>query len=127
MSTFRADVGDYRLTWAVRYIGSVFAPPLEEFNNIVESSVGDTCLGPFFDDVNCRDISYADNYFRHDMSVYYEGDVWTIGGGLRNVFDESPPQVDSNTFITSYNNTPVGAGYDLFGRTLFLNVQARFE
>ena len=127
MSTFRADVGDWRVTWATRYLSSVSAPPLEDFNNIVESASGDTCLGPIFDDVNCRDISYADNYFRHDASLYYRGDVWTIGGGLRNVFDEAPPQVDANTFITSFNNTPVGAGYDLFGRTMFVNIQARFE
>ncbi len=127
ITSIRADIGDYRVTWGTRYLGSVSAPPLEPFNNIVESGSGDTCLGPIFDDVNCRDISYADNYFRHDMSIYYRGDVWTLGGGFRNVFDEAPPQVDANTFITTFNNTPVGAGYDLFGRTLFLNVQARFE
>ncbi|HNP64462.1 MAG TPA: TonB-dependent receptor [Woeseiaceae bacterium] len=127
MSTFRAEFGDYRVTVATRYMASVFAPPLEAFNNIWDSANGDTCLGPSFDDVNCRDISYADNYFRHDLSLYYLGDAWTFGIGLRNVLDEAPPQVDSNTNITSFNNTPVGAGYDLFGRTLFLNVQARFE
>ena len=127
MSTFRADFGDYRFTWATRYLASVVAPPVEAFNNIWDSNNGDTCLGPSFDEPNCRDVSYTDNYFRHDASLYYRGDVWTIGGGLRNVLDEAPPQVDPNTNITSFNNTPVGAGYDLFGRTLFLNVQARFE
>jgi len=63
------------------------------------------------------------------MSVYYYGDRWTFGGGIRNVFDEKPPVVDHSEEFVEYNlvnNTPIGYGYDLRGRTYFLNVAVNF-
>ncbi len=86
----------------------------------------DTCLGTALGDVNCRDVGFADNYFVHDMSVYYYGDKWTLGAGLRNVFNEAPPEVDSGA-VFSFRNVPFGAGYDIFGRTLFLNAVFRWQ
>ncbi len=124
----RFDMNDWRLTWETSYIGSVEEDPLEvdEFGNIFGSTViGDTCLGPNFGDVNCRDIGFADDYFLHNLSVYYYGDVWTFGGGIRNVFDKEPPFVDG-TEILAINNTPIGYGYDLRGRTFFINIGASF-
>ena len=76
--------------------------------------------------MDCRDVGWTDNYFRHDASVTYAGDVWTIRGGLRNVFDEWPPQIDTDEIGSAWNNTPMGRGYDIMGRMLFLNVIARF-
>ena len=60
------------------------------------------------------------------MSLYYYGDVWTLGGGIRNVFNEEPPTVDGNE-VFAFNNVPFGAGYDYLGRQLFLNVVWRWE
>jgi len=66
----------------------------------------------------------------HSASVYYRADNWTVGAGVRNVFDEEPPRIDG--YSTSYNiwsvsNTPIGYGYDLNGRTFFIDLQTRFD
>ena len=73
----------------------------------------------------CRDYADTGNYFLHHVSVYYYGDRWTVGGGIRNAFDKNPPVVDG-TEITALNNTPLGYGYDANGRTYFLNVGINF-
>jgi iron complex outermembrane receptor protein len=123
----RFDMDNWRLTWETNYIGSVEQDPLEvdEFGAIIGTpTIGDTCFGPP-SDVLCRDIGFADDYFLHHVSLYYYGDVWTFGGGIRNLFDEEPPFVDG-TEILAINNTPIGYGYDLRGRTFFLNVGVNF-
>ncbi|MDZ7767609.1 MAG: hypothetical protein U5K38_00275 [Woeseiaceae bacterium] len=58
--------------------------------------------------------------------MFFYGDVWTFGGGVRNLFDEEPPFVDG-TEILSTNNAPLGYGYDLNGRTFFVNIRATFD
>ena len=127
LSIFRADIGDWRVSWSTRYISGVAQDPLgvDEWSNV--TGIGDTCLGEDNGDVDCRDIGYADNYFRHDASLTYRADSWLIRGGLRNVFDEAPPQVDNSEVGGVYNNTPMGRGYDIYGRTFFLNLQMAFE
>lgn len=125
----RADFGKWRVTWSTRYISSVAENPLaaEEFTNY-PNGTADTCLGEDFGDVDCRDVGWADNYFRHDVSAYWRGDVWTLGAGIRNLKNEWPPQVDSDARIGAvFNNTPMGRGYDTFGRTYFVNVAASFQ
>ncbi len=121
----RADFDDWRLTWSTSYIGTVNqdADGVDDFSDAFTFS--DTCLGPP-DDELCRDVGFASNYFLHSASVYYYGDVWTFGAGVRNVFDEEPPFVDG-TEILSKNNAPIGYGYDIMGRTYFLNVAAKFD
>lgn len=125
----RFDMGKWRVTWSTRYIDAVAEHPLaaDDFGNVLEGG-GDTCLGPLGDDVSCKDIGWAEHYYRHDMSVYYRGDVWTLGAGVRNLQNEWPPQVDNDARIGYvFNNTPMGQGYDIFGRTYFVNIQAAFE
>lgn len=122
----RADIGDFRFTWAARYLGSVEqdALTIDEFGNAIDGTA-DTCLGPAGGDVNCRDVGFAEDYFLHSMSIYFYGDVWTFGGGMRNVFNEAPPLVDGSE-VLAVNNAPLGYGYDLNGRVYFLNVAAQF-
>ena len=128
----RADIGDYRYTWSTRYIGNVAGDPdlVEQygFDNYLSNPDYGACGGPALGDVNCRPILWTDNYFRHDFSAYFRGDVWTIGIGARNVFNEEPPLVDGidNVVFQSFN-VPLGAGYDMNGRTYFFNVQAAFK
>ena len=123
-SGFRFDYADYRLTWETRYLSSVVQDPdgIDEFGTAFD--ISDTCDGPP-DDVLCRDYGDTDNYFLHNVSMYYNGDQWTFGGGIRNVFNEKPPVIDG-TEIQSINNTPIGYGYDINGRTYFLNVAVNF-
>ena len=125
-ASFRADVGDWRWTWQTRYISDIEqdVDGIDEFDDV--TGIADTCLGPANGDELCRDVGFADDYYVHSTSIYYYGDVWTIGGGVRNVFDDEPPQVDSSE-VFSIRNTPIGVGYDLNGRTYFLNIAANFQ
>ena len=124
-SYFRVDYDDFRFVYELRYTGSVTQDE-REIDDFDEAITGgsNSCSGPP-DDVLCRDYADAENYFLHNVSFYYYGDRWTFGGGIRNMFDEAPPVVDG-TEIQSYNNTPLGYGYDLRGRTYFFNVQVNF-
>jgi iron complex outermembrane recepter protein len=127
----RVDFSDYRLTWQTRYLSDVEqdVAGIDEFNDIFGSAAAgrsDTCGGPALGDVLCRDVGFADDYYNHAVSLYYYGDVWTIGGGIRNVFEEKPPMVDT-TEVQAVRNSPIGYGYDLNGRTYFLNVAASFQ
>jgi iron complex outermembrane receptor protein len=120
----RADLDKWRVTWETNYQSAVDTDPaaVDEFSSIF--GIADTCLGPP-DDVKCRDITSTDSYMIHHISLYFYGDVWTFGGGVRNLFDEEPPFV-SSTEVLAYNNTPLGYGYDLQGRTYFFNIAASF-
>jgi iron complex outermembrane recepter protein len=128
-AVFRADFSDYRLTWSTRYISSVrLDPDLRAdlpFSNVVEGG-SFTCLGPDAGDVNCQPVGEAEDYFRHDVSLYYYGDTLTFGFGARNVFDEVPPLVDGDAVFSAWN-VPFGAGYDINGRQYFINVALAFD
>ena len=71
-----------------------------------------------------RDYAKADDYFLHSTSLFYDADSWTVGAGIRNVFNKEPPVVDGSE-VLSYSNTPIGYGYDLQGRTFFFDVVYR--
>ncbi|MET1254690.1 TonB-dependent receptor domain-containing protein [Aliikangiella maris] len=120
-----AKVGDWRATWQTYYVGSVGEDPddVDEFSDI--SGTSSTCLGGA-NDVLCRDFGEADKYMTHTASLYYYGDSWTVGAGVRNIFNEEPPVVDGNS-ILAVNNAPIGAGYDLQGRAYFLNLSKTFK
>lgn len=122
---FRAEVGRWRFTWSTRYIGSVAQDPqgVDDWSDVFDGG-SSTCLGPSRNDFQCRDVGYADKYLRHDASVYYRRDIWSVGLGVRNLQNTWPPQVDSDEVSFVYNNTPLGRGYDISGRTVFLNVEA---
>ena len=124
-SNIRLDLDKWRLTWEARFLGAVDQDPLiaDDFSDINSSPRSDTCLGPP-DDVLCRDYAAADRYWRHSLSLYYFADTWTLGGGVRNLFEEDLPQVDGSE-ITSFSNTPLGYGYDVNGRTYYLNFEYR--
>ena len=124
-SGIRVDYGDWRVTYETRYLASVSqdAAGVDAFDQGITGG-SDTCIGPPTD-VLCRDYGDADNYFLHHLSMYYYGDVWTFGGGIRNLLDEEPPVVDG-TEVLAINNTPIGYGYDINGRVFFLNIAANF-
>ena len=115
----RLNVDDFRLTWIVNYIGDTQYDPdfVDEFSDAFNLS--DTCLGPP-DDVLCRDYADTPSYVTNSMSLYWYGENMTVGGGVRNVFNKAPPLVDGTEWVT-INGVPLGSGYDLMGRTYFLN------
>ena len=119
----RVEYDDFRVTWETRYISSVNQDPdgVDAFSTAFAAS--DTC--GVLDSNTCRDYGETDNYFLHNLSMYYFGDMWTIGGGIRNLLDEEPPVVDG-TEVLAINNTPIGYGYDINGRVYFVNLQVNF-
>ena len=125
----RVDYERWRLSWQSRYLG-----PNEGYHGF-EDEYGDingtpffssTCLGPPTD-VQCKDVETAPDYWIHHASLTYRGDDWRIVGGVRNVFDKSPPQVDTFEVGGVVANTPRGAGYDLNGRLYFLTATISFD
>ncbi|WP_158078636.1 TonB-dependent receptor domain-containing protein [Microbulbifer mangrovi] len=128
---FRVEYDKYRFTWTTQYLGAVEQADeyIDEFSDIYDTNgtgvFSDTCIGAANGGVDCRDVGFADDYMIHHASLYYYADTWTAGLGVRNVFNEAPPQVDGSE-ITAVNNTPIGYGYDLQGRTLFMNLQKNF-
>ncbi len=125
----RFEYDRWRLTWETRFRRGVQQDPrfVDSYGDIWSSTgnFADTCQGPGYDDFTCRDYAEAENYFLNNLSVYYTADRWSFGLGVRNVFDEWPPQVDDSEAVT-VNNTPIGYGYDLFGRTVFLDFEINF-
>jgi len=122
---FAFDYDDWRLLWEINYLGSVEQRSefIDEFDDAI-TGIADTCFGPP-DDVLCRDIGFAKNYMRHGVSLYHRGDVWILGAGIRNLFGEKPPFVNSDE-VQAINNSPIGYGYDLQGRTFFINAAYNF-
>ena len=119
----RLDYDRWRLSWTARYVDGMDTDPagVDDWSDAFVAS--DTCLGPP-EDLLCRDVGFAGSYMVHSASVWYSADSWLVGAGASNVFDKSPPQVDG-TEVFAINNTPIGAGYDLHGRTYFLNASMR--
>lgn len=123
----RLSYGDWFARWQTRYISkqSIDERFYDPFNHALGPTPrGDTCLGPP-DDLLCRDVAWASEYMVHRASFGYNADTWAVIAGVRNVFDEAPPEVDGSE-ILSVNNSPIGAGYDLNGRVFFLNVGWEF-
>ena len=118
----RADYGKWRFAWTTFYLGSVHQDPdgLDDWEEGI-TGVSDTCYGPP-DDLLCRDVGFADDYYMHSVSLGRIGDQLQISGGIRNLFDTPPPVVDGNE-VFSTNNSPIGYGYDYRGKRYFLTVR----
>jgi iron complex outermembrane receptor protein len=125
---FFADYEDWRFTWSTRFIGAVsqdieFRDEFDDAGGTQGTGFfGDTCLPG---ECVSRDVGRADAYFNHTASVRYNRDTWTAIFGVDNVFHVAPPLVDGDE-VFSIRNRPIGAGYDVFGRTFFFNVAKSF-
>ena len=119
----RVDYDRWRASWQARLHGRVQqeVTAVDEWSDINGSS--DTCLGPP-DDVLCRDVGSVGNYWLHHLSGSYDADTWRLTLGVRNLFDEPPPEVDGSE-ISSTSNVPLGAGYDFLGRIYFLGASIK--
>lgn len=118
-SQMRVEYDKWRIQLRSNFIAAVQqdVEDIDEFSDIFGTS--DTCLGAP-DDLQCRDVGFAKDYMIHTLSVSYIEDNWAVTLGARNVFDKAPPRVDG-TEITSVNNAAIGYGYNMMGRTIYLN------
>ncbi len=107
------------LYWRIDIQGRSQNEP-EEYKNS-----GTTCSEE--KNITCRDITKLPDYFLHTFSVNWKPSSWSFTAGIRNVFDDRPPFVaDSAAWNVSILNVPTGSGYNLLGRSLFLNVRKSF-
>ena len=80
--------------------------------------------GDTFPDGSCLQYDDVDSYTIHDLSTAWRGDNIVVRFGVTNVFDDAPPITNNNQlFDPDLNGSGVGGvGYDLRGRTYFVNV-----
>ena len=129
-STIRLTYEKWNVMLRSNYISSVDQDPLarDPYSDIYDTNetgyYGDTCLGEGYYDT-CRDVGHADDYMTHSLSVTYKEDNWAINVGARNIFDKEPPRVDGSE-VSSVNNVPIGYGYNLMGRSLYVNFAYQF-
>ena len=115
----------WTMNWQTRYLGAVAqdADAVDEFSDAFTFS--DTCLGPP-DDELCRDLGETGSYMVHNVSLFYREDNWTLGMGVRNLEDKAPPLADPSE-VLGVKARPIGYGYDVFGRTFFVNASYNFD
>ena len=71
--------------------------------------------------------SYTEAQWRHGAAVAWEGDTWEFAFGVRNLFDEHPPQVSPEVVQTSAGNSALRAtSYDYLGRRFYTSISKRF-
>jgi iron complex outermembrane receptor protein len=111
---------DFRLNWFSRFIDSGADDGIERD----WSTNTPACDGL---DFPCRAVSYTDSYLVHNVSFVYTQDDYQVTLGVQNVFNEEPPRVDASGFGRTFSrrNIPLGAGYDTFGRTVFVSFGLR--
>ncbi|NCP64918.1 MAG: TonB-dependent receptor [Paraglaciecola sp.] len=111
------DYNDFRLTWRTQFLGSGEADDPGEFD-----PDGIPCDGLA---ASCRPVYYTKDYVKHDVALSYAWDNMNMTFGVRNVFNKAPSKVDG-AGVFSIRNFPLGVGYDIYGRTAYLNFAASY-
>jgi len=109
----RFDVGDWTFNWATDLIGK--GSDTEAFGGDV---FGSQRYGTFV-----KYKQYTEFTAYHDISVRRKFDTWTVVGGITNLFDERAPSASAGQF--RLGNAALN-GYDLVGRSLFVNVSKKW-
>lgn len=105
--------GDWQVLWQSRYISSMIEDnddPEDE-----QTSFFNPCVQA--EDGPCLSFDNLSDYWVHDASITWRGESIVVRGGVNNVFDNAPPLSNNNSL-----GAIGGIGYDLGGRTLFLNL-----
>ena len=112
-----ASYDDVRFNWRANYISGE-QDATEDF-----ATNNSPCFGL---GVGCRPVAATDSYWLHTTSVAWEPGDWTFTLGMANVFDEEPPLMDTLAPETQFNNVPLGANYDIYGRRMFFAMKRAF-
>lgn len=104
---------DFTYNWFTDYIGPASNERFADTPGGIEEAYFGTLVN-----VDYR----AEAVFYHGLSLEYETDQWRFIAGVRNVFDEAPPQVSAEAATVRGNTPLVGTQYDLRGRRGFVQV-----
>mgnify|MGYP001604327605 FL=1 len=107
------DVGDWSFLLQSRYISEMIYDVQEDTTEATSGFYSCVQAG----DTPCLLDETMEDYWVHDVSAAWRSDTWVVRLGVRNVLDEAPPITDDNAL-----SVLGGIGYDLLGRTVFLNV-----
>ena len=128
---FQVSYEDWSVTWGINYIGAVSQDPssVDPYSDVYDTNgtgyYSDSCMGVAFGTTDCRDVGYADDYMLHSLGLGYSAESWNVSLSASNVFDKAPPRIDTAQ-VFGRNNTPLGAGYDLMGRVISLELGVQF-
>ena len=65
-------------------------------------------------------------YWLHTLSARYETERYSLTAGIRNLFDKDPLKISAtDPFVNTISNMPLQSGFDPYGRTFFINAQAK--
>ncbi len=117
------EYSDFRLNWRTDYLSS--EDESIYYNGLVDGGfdVYAPCDGL---GVLCRPYHKTTNYMTHTMSLSWQPQDWFFTLGVSNIFDKEPPLLDGNVPHTQVNNVPLGVGYDILGRRIFLAASKSF-
>lgn len=73
-------------------------------------------------ETSTRDLEVP-SYFEHRISLRYQADNWKTIFGVRNLTNETPPEISAGPIFARVGNSPLYSGYDYVGRELFVNFQ----
>ncbi len=140
----RVTRGDWSAFWRMRYIGAQASqytdttpgaafpygqrqhPACGALDAARGCITTDNPATPFIDFSSYVTSAPATIY--NDLSVTYSADTWVLRGGVNNIFDEPPAIASGNAAGATLGNgnAVLGSGYDLLGRTFFVNVTKSF-
>jgi iron complex outermembrane receptor protein len=124
--TNRLSYKDFTLTFQSRYLDSMVEDNRPDFREEAVTTGFSRCVQTEgrFDangNPNCRQFDGLADYWVHNASVAFARDTYVLRVGVNNVLDEAPPLTNNNA-LSSLG----GIGYDLGGRTWFVNATKRF-
>jgi iron complex outermembrane receptor protein len=117
-ASIRLDRGDWTYTWFTDFIGR------QDDNRYYDDDLNEPTS---YFGIPGLYKAYTEAQWEHGASVRWQGDTWTLTGGINNIFDEHPPQVSPDVVQTSAGNSPLYAtGYDYRGRRVFIGISKKF-
>ena len=77
------------------------------------------------------DPAWADytlpDYYLHGVSLRYDDDRFGVTFGVRNLLDKDPPRITVlNPLVNDVGNVPLQSGFDMRGRTFYVNTRVKF-
>ncbi|MDC7684524.1 TonB-dependent receptor [Asticcacaulis sp. BYS171W] len=110
--------GSYTFTYNGTFVGET-----SDFDYYKTNCYTGTLLG-VANQTYCYDMN-TEFYANHTLSVRKAFDKWNLIASVRNLADETPPEI-SNYGAARYGNAALTSQYDLLGRTFTLSIERKW-